>query len=102
MVCWIVPLIAAVIGFAGRKAFHRGDAHGAWLNIMLFGGALFGGIDHLWNGEFFIIGTNWAMDMALGGAITGGIAASWGAIVFKPKIAGSLKHLSYQLGFLKK
>ncbi|MFH1978009.1 MAG: hypothetical protein ABIJ92_01660 [Candidatus Aenigmatarchaeota archaeon] len=86
MVCFIVPLIATIIGFTGRKVFNKKGSHGFWLNIMLLGGAVFGGIDHLWNGELFIIGTNWLMDLALGGAITGGIVASWGIISFKDKI----------------
>lgn len=94
--------MATVIGFVGRKASRREDAHSFWLNIMLLGGALFGAIDHFWNGELFLIGTNWIMDLTLGGAITGGIVASWGVIVFKPKIAYSIHHLSYRLGILKK
>jgi len=102
MVCYIIPLIATVIGFIGRKVFHKEDAHSFWLNIMLFGGAFFGAIDHFWHGELFLISTNWVMDLALGGVITGGIVASWGVIVFKPKITDSLRHLSYQLGILKR
>ena len=66
MVCWIVPLTATLIGFFGRKSFNWKGARSFWLNIMLLGGAIFGAIDHLWNGELFLIGTNWAMDLALG------------------------------------
>lgn len=102
MVCWVVPLIATIIGFVGRKVSHRESIHSFWLNIMLLSGALFGAIDHFWNGELFLIGTNWVMDLALGGVITGGITASWGVIIFKPKITDSLRHLSHQLGVLKK
>lgn len=102
MVCYIIPLTATLISFFGRKAFHKKDAHGFWLNIMLLGGAVFGGIDHLWNGELLLISSNWAMDLALGGVITVGITASWGVIVFRPKIYDSLNRLSNRLGFLKK
>ena len=102
MVCWIVPLIATVIAFVGRKVSRRKDAQSFWLNIMLLGGTLFGAIDHLWNGGLFLIGTNWLMDMALGCTITLGIATGWGVIVFKPKISDSMHHLSYRLGILKK
>lgn len=97
MVCWAVPLIATVISFTGRKVFHKEGAHSFWLNIMLLGGAIFGAIDHLWYGELFLLGTNWAMDLALGGMITGGITAGWGVIVLKPKILNVMNHLSYQL-----
>ncbi|MFC2142976.1 hypothetical protein ACFLQN_01100 [Candidatus Aenigmatarchaeota archaeon] len=102
MVCWIIPLIATMVGFIGRKVSHKKNLHGFWLNIMLLGGALFGAIDHLWYGELFLINANWLTDLALGGIITGGITTSWGIIVFKPKITDSLKHLSYQLGILRK
>ena len=98
MVCWIVPLVATMIGFAGRKATHRRGVHSFWLNIMLLGGALFGAIDHFWHGELFIISTNWVMDLALGTAITGGIMASWGIIVLKPRITDTMHHLNYRLG----
>lgn len=101
MVCWMVPLMATVTCFIGRKASCSGGAHSFWLNIMLLGGALFGAIDHLWNSEMFLIGANWAMDLALGGAITVGITATWGAIVFKPRIADSMRHLSHQLGIFR-
>ena len=101
MVCWIVPLIATLVGFVGRKATNSNSTQGFWLNIMLFAGTLFVGIDHLWNGELFIISANWVMDLALGGVITGGIFASWGIIVSKPRITNSLKHLRYSLGIMK-
>lgn len=101
MVCYIVPLMATLIAFTGRRAFHSKGSHGFWLNIMLFGGALFGLVDHFWHGELFLIGANWASDLALGGAITLGITAGWGVIVFKTRIAESMHHLSYRLGILK-
>ncbi|MBU0530205.1 MAG: hypothetical protein KKC05_00890 [Nanoarchaeota archaeon] len=101
MVCWAVPLIATVFSLIGRKASHNEGVHGFWLSIMLLGGALFGMVDHLWYGELFIIGANWAMDLALGGLITTGITAGWGAIVLKPRIIDSMRHLSNQIGILK-
>jgi len=48
-----------------------------WLNLMFYGGALFGIIDHLWNGELFLISENIASDLLLGVAITAGIFLSW-------------------------
>lgn len=102
MVCYIIPLIAAVFSLIGRKVFHIEGTHAFWLNIMLLGGALFGAIDHFWHGELFLISTNWVMDLTLGGVITGGITASWGIIIFKPKITESIHHLGYILGISKK
>jgi hypothetical protein len=52
-----------------------------WLNLMLWGGALFGLIDHLWNGELFVVPANLASDLALGAVITAGIVALWGVVV---------------------
>jgi hypothetical protein len=101
MVCYIVPLIAAVLSFIGRRASHKDGAHAFWLNIMFLGGTLFGVIDHLWHGELFLIGTGWFMDLALGGVITAGITAGWGVIVLKPRIADSLHNLGIFLGILK-
>jgi hypothetical protein len=84
MSCYIIPIIAAILTFFGRRTYWNG-VHGFWLNIMFLGGGIFGGIDHLWNGELFIT-TNLAMDLALGGLITGGIALAWGMIVSAQKI----------------
>jgi hypothetical protein len=68
---------------------------------MFLGAAIFGVIDHLWNGELFLISTNWIMDLALGFTITGGIIGSWGLIVSAPKLMDLIRRFSYRLGFLK-
>ncbi len=102
MVCYIVPLVATLLAFIGRRASHNHGHHSLWLNIMLLGGALFGGIDHLWNAELFLISSSWAWDLALGGAITLGITAGWGVIVFKTRIAESMHRFNCRLGILKK
>lgn len=94
--------MATFIAFISRRASHSRGSHGFWLNIMLFGGALFGLVDHFWHGELFLIGANWASDLALGGAITLGITAGWGVIVFKTRITESMHQLSHRLGILKK
>jgi len=99
MVCYIVPTVATVIQFIRRK--NNKDKHEYWLNLMFLGAALFGVIDHLWNGELFLISTNWLMDLALGFTITGGIIGSWGLLVSGPKITDSIRRLSYRLGILK-
>jgi hypothetical protein len=68
---------------------------------MFLGGALFGIIDHLWNGELFLISKNWIMDLSLGFVITSGIMGSWGIINSAPKIIDSINHIRYRLGILK-
>ena len=98
MVCYIVPTIAAIIEFVRGK---KKDKYNHSLNLMFLGGTLFGIIDHLWNGELFIISQNWMIDLALGFTITGGIIGSWGMIVLSPKIINSIRSLRYRLGILK-
>jgi len=48
---------------------------------MLYGGALFGIVDHIWHGELFLISGSLAKDLALGGVITAAIFACWGIIL---------------------
>ena len=102
MVCYIVPLMAALFAFIGRRASHNTGRHPFWLNIMLLGGAVFGLTDHFWHGELFLITPAWAMDLALGGAITAGIGLAWGFISFRSRITSSMHQLTSRLGILKK
>ena len=99
MVCYAVPTIATIIGLIRQRK--RKYTHGNKLNLMLLGGVLFGVIDHLWNGELFLISENWIMDLALGFTITGGILGSWGIIISMPKITDFMRRLTNRLGFLK-
>jgi hypothetical protein len=46
----------------------------------LVGGAIFGVVDHWWNGELFFIGENALMDITLGITITIAIVAIWAVI----------------------
>jgi len=57
------------------------NVHHLWLSLLLGGGALFGVVDHLWNGELFLIGDNIVFDLALGGAITLTIIIAWSILV---------------------
>ncbi len=98
MVCYIVPLAATIIGTLTRKSLGKHGAHGFWLNIMLLGGALFGVIDHFWNGELFLISANWMLDLALGGSITAGIFVSWGVIVSKDRLLEPLRFINRRIG----
>ena len=101
MVCYAVPLSAFLIGVILRFGFKKTGTHSLWLLLMLLGGSVFGVVDHFWNGELFLIGANIYLDLALGVTITAGIFASWGVIVYRERITGSLKHLDRKTGIYK-
>lgn len=86
MVCYTIPLAAGIINAVRRKTSHKKDKEGFWLNLLFGGASLFGVIDHMWNGELFLIGPNLVSDLALGTTITAGVLASWGIIVHKEAI----------------
>jgi len=73
--CYTVPLAAATVTsvFWGRTK----NVKIWWLNLMFYGGALFGVIDHLWNGELFLISENIISDLLLGLTITVIILLTW-------------------------
>jgi hypothetical protein len=54
---------------------------------MLYGGTLFGVIDHLWNGELFLVSASWVKDIALGFVITAAIFAGWSIILALSKVS---------------
>ena len=83
MVCYAVPAIAAVVHYATRKNIvsWKTSVHHFWLGLLLLGGAIFGIVDHLWNGELFLIGENIAFDLLLGVAITVSIFVVWAIII---------------------
>ncbi|MDI6840775.1 MAG: hypothetical protein QMD71_08020 [bacterium] len=55
LLCWSIPTAAAIIVSAVRKT-RKGEIESLWLTLLLFGGAIFGVIDHIWNKELFLIG----------------------------------------------
>ena len=79
MVCYSIPVAAAIIHFISRKKITglKNNVHHLWLNLLLAGGAIFGVVDHLWNGELFLIGEAPLMDLLLGVAITVMIFVVW-------------------------
>ena len=100
MVCYTIPLIATLIVTIRRRTLRRKDPEGFWLNLLLLGGSLFGVIDHLWNGELFLVGPNIVSDLMLGFAITGGIFVTWGIIAFRERIT-KLRFLSRRMGLYR-
>ncbi|MDD4955902.1 MAG: hypothetical protein PHP17_07700 [Candidatus Omnitrophica bacterium] len=55
-----------------------------WLSLLYWGGALFGVIDHLWNGELFLISGDVGKDLLLGVVITASIFVFWlGALLYQ-------------------
>lgn len=100
MVCYAVPLAALIITSFRRKLLKKTNVEGFWLNLLLLGGAVFGVVDHFWNGELFLLGTNLFADLALGATITIGLFGAWGTIVFKDRLA-KFRFLSRRTGFYK-
>lgn len=56
-----------------------------WLMLMFYGASLFGLIDHLWNGELFLISKDWLKDLSLGIVITETILIAWKIILILAK-----------------
>lgn len=82
MVCFILPTIAWGMVYAHRRIGKRGDAEGHRLNLLLAGGAVFGLVDHWWNGELYPpAGADIASDLVLGVLITAAIYAVWFAML---------------------
>ena len=76
MGCYTIPVAAAIIHFFARKKVpsFRGKKH-LLLNQLFLGGAIFGVVDHWWNGELFAFSLR---DLLLGVVITLVIFAVWG------------------------
>jgi len=87
MVCYAISVIAAILCFGWRKGGNIKDPRYLWLNQMLAGSAIFGVVDHAWNGELFLIGANIMSDLALGTVIVLSIVAFWGIMVYTPKLS---------------
>ena len=77
MTCYAVPLTTAVLVHAfGEKVGLKGERRRR-LEQWMGGGAIFGVVDHWWNGELFLVGPFWQWDLALGVAITIAITGVW-------------------------
>lgn len=87
MACYAIPLIAAVVhyGLRMKATGLRVNRHHLWLNLLLAGGAIFGLVDHLWNGELLLISENLLLDLMLGVTITALLFITWALIVVLEK-----------------
>ncbi|MFH1772398.1 MAG: hypothetical protein ABH872_06240 [Candidatus Omnitrophota bacterium] len=77
--CYAVPLAGAIITSGIWKKTKNIKIR--WLNLMFYGGALFGVVDHLWNKELFLISDNFASDILLGFVISAVTVVVWVCIV---------------------
>jgi len=86
--CYTVPTLGAIVTSAlwGKTK----NIKILWLNLLFCGGALFGIIDHLWNGELFLISKNIVSDLMLGVTITAAIIVCWGIMVVISKTSPTL------------
>ncbi len=87
MVCYIVPTIAAIGHYILRRNINswRENTYQIWLSLLLAGGAIFGIVDHLWNGELLLIGENILSDIMLGISITITIFIIWAVLLYLDK-----------------
>lgn len=77
--CYVGPLSGAIVTTVLWRA--RKSMKVFWLTLLFWGGALFGVIDHLLNGELFLVSENVAWDLLLGAIITLAILLAWGGVV---------------------
>ncbi len=96
MVCYVIPLAAGIITSVLWAKRNWGPA-GWWLNLLLYGGAMFGFVDHLWAGELFLLGNSLGLDMLLGGTITATIFGGW-SLLFT--VAKTYPGLGRRMGLL--
>ena len=86
--CYTAPLVGAVITSVAWGKTKNVKVW--WLTLMFYGGALFGVIDHWWNGELFLISENIISDLLLGVTISAIILISWGIAVVGSRISPTL------------
>jgi hypothetical protein len=87
--CHVVPAAGAIVtSFIWKR---NKSVKTFWLILMFVGGALFGMIDHLWNGELFLIGKNVTNDLLLGVVIASFIVVAWSVIVALSRFNPALK-----------
>ncbi|MFC1690639.1 hypothetical protein ACFL0W_00535 [Nanoarchaeota archaeon] len=88
MGCYIVPTVAAIVHYFMREKIPsmKNSSHHVWLNLLFVGGSIFGIVDHLWNGELFMLGEKLFLDITLGVTITLVIIIAWKIITVYDKL----------------
>ena len=83
--CYTIPIATSIVTTA---IWYKKRESNLWsLNLMLYGAAIFGFIDHLWNGELFLISENIFNELCLGCVITVGVFLGWLVTCFVPKVS---------------
>jgi hypothetical protein len=93
MVCYVVPAVAAIVHGVMRKKVPKlkDSPKQRWLSLLLIGASVFGIVDHLWNGELFLIGNDVMSDLMLGFTILAAVFVVWGLFVITEKVAEKSK-----------
>jgi len=86
--CYTVPIAGAVITSVVWNRTKNVKLW--WLNLLLYGGGVFGFVDHLWNRELFIISDNIGRDLLLGAVITVTILSIWALMLVISKLSPTL------------
>ncbi|MEO0088333.1 MAG: hypothetical protein ABIK77_06415 [candidate division WOR-3 bacterium] len=81
-ICYTIPTITLIFLTIFRKGLKIKEPEKGWLFLLLLGAVIFGVVDHLWNGEIFLIGENPLKDLALGVVITISVFIVWRVIVY--------------------
>lgn len=89
MGCYLVPTVVLLFQFAASRGIPawKKNKEQTWLTLLLLGGALFGVVDHAWNGELFLFGEHLVWDLALGVLITAVIFGIWSVMVIRDRAA---------------
>ncbi|MBD3309778.1 hypothetical protein GF351_01015 [Candidatus Woesearchaeota archaeon] len=93
MGCYLVPTAAGLIHYlVFRKALPiEGSSriYNRWLSKLFLGGAIFGVVDHWWNGELLLFGENLVLDLLLGVTITLVILVAWSLMILYDKVSSA-------------
>lgn len=86
--CYVVSIAAAVV--TSLTWSRTKSIKVWWLTLMFYGGAMFGVIDHLWNGELFLVSVNTPKDLILGVLIVVTTILLWGMMLLLSKFNPTL------------
>ncbi len=86
--CYVVSIAAAAVTSLTWK--RNRSIKVWWLTLMFYGGAMFGVIDHLYNGELFLVSANTPKDLVLGVLIVVATTLLWGMMIFLSKFNPTL------------